>query len=154
MKLSPVKHSRYIPTTASTTATQTAPGTFLCRNIPRIGVRIMYSVVMNPPLPTVVMDSPYCCRVDATVSASPQAIPPMMVVLRGRGFRSAFGVRFRSMSITGISTAPPIRLRTPLNVSGPMESMPAFCDTNAIPHITAAVRSSRQFRNFCVFVMC
>ena len=113
----------------------------------------MYSVVINPPLPTLVIDRPYCCSVEATVSAIPQESPPMMVVFSGSGLRSAFGTLPRMISITGISTALPIRFLAPLNVSGPIESIPAFCETNAMPQTIAAVSSNRQFLIFFAFVM-
>ena len=152
-RLSPFTHSRNIPATARTAQNHTAFGAFLPMNMPSMGVRIMYSVVMNPPFPTVVIVRPYCWSVEAMVSAAPHARPPMMVVLTGSGLRSALGIRPRIISITGTSITLPMMFREPLKVSGPMKSIPACCDTNAMPHIIAAVRSSRQFLNFFEFVI-
>ena len=82
--------SRYSPATASATLSQMARGAFLWRKIPAMGTMTMYSAVMNPALPEVVVSSPICWRLVATVNATPQQAPPTARSRRepGRGCAS------------------------------------------------------------------
>ena len=77
MVKSSVMHRQYRPATASTTLSQMARGAFFFRKMLRMGTMTIYSAVINPAFPLVVVSNPFCWRLVATVRATPQQVPPM-----------------------------------------------------------------------------
>ena len=57
-----VTHRKYSPATASITPSQTRPGTGFRRSRPKTGTSTMYSAVIKPALPEVVVSSPFCWK--------------------------------------------------------------------------------------------
>lgn len=72
-----VMQSRYIPTAAMPAAAQTTGATFFFKKIPNMGTKIIYRVVINPALPTLVYLIPNCCRVLAMVRKIPHRSPAL-----------------------------------------------------------------------------
>ena len=125
----------------------TVSGTFFFKNRPHTGTSTTYSAVMNPALPTVVLETPICCKLAATHRASPHSSPPRSSIFLSCGAMGSFLFRFRT-AMTGTSAALPSKLRTAVNVNGPTRSMATLCATKAKPQIMAA-SSSRALPRDC-----
>ena len=104
----------------------------------------MYSAVMKPALPLVVVSMPFCCSVMATDSAPPQQRP-----LVTRSFREVWGwgtpcfLRIRRSTAQRPSKKKKAMMaRAALKVKGPTYSAPMLCATKAVPQIKAASTGS------------
>ena len=69
-------HRQYKPATAKITLSQMVRGAFFFRKMLMMGTMTIYSAVIKPALPLVVVSRPFCWRFDATVRATPQQMPP------------------------------------------------------------------------------
>ena len=76
MVKSSVMHRQYRPATARATLIQIVLGARFFRKMPAMGTMTIYSAVIKPALPEVVVSSPFCWRLLATVRATPQQMPP------------------------------------------------------------------------------
>ena len=101
------------------THSQVILGIFFLIKTPSSGTITIYSAVIKPAFPAVVMLMPNCWKELATHKTTPQATPPIRELRRiafcssGEGRWSA-GLSRSNRKITGISTRPPISVRTPL----------------------------------------
>ena len=114
-----VMQSRYIPTAAMLAAAQTTGATFFFKKMPNMGTKIIYRVVINPALPTLVYLIPNCCRVLAMVRKIPHRSPALTFRFQSN-FAALSPAIFRLIRIYTRIPAAPIRERTPLNVNGCM----------------------------------
>ena len=112
-----VMQSRYMPTAAMTAAAQTTGATFFFRKIPNMGTKMIYSVVINPALPTLVYLIPNCCKVLAIVRKMPHKSPAFTFSFQSRGAALSPAI-FLLIRIYTRMLAAPIRERTPLKVNG------------------------------------
>ena len=148
--------SRYMPTSASATPAHTFAGGRLPRSMPSSGTSKIYSAVKKPDLPTLVYTMPYCCKVEAASSATPQAVPPISSCLRAATscVPQTEGASPRILSSSGTSaasTALATKKRTPFSVSGPTWASPADCATKPNPQISAVNTSSDALRTDVIF---
>ena len=121
----------------------------LCfKNKEKTGTSTIYNAVIKALLLAVVNTSPTCWNVAPQNRNVPQQIPPSrssffcffcssgvqtLFVSAGR-----FCFLFPSIkNVTGIKTSVARKKREPLNVKGPMYSMPTRCATKANPQIKA-----------------
>ena len=143
MVSSSVTQRQYSPATARATPSHRARGTFFPRAKPARGTRTMYSAVMNPALPGVVVSRPFCWKKLATDSAAPQQRPPRIksrrdpAGARSSPFRRRQRVRrpHRPSRKKKAMTA-----RAVLKVKGPIYSAPTLWATKAVPQIMAVTR--------------
>ena len=120
-----VMHSKYIPTTPMITAINTR-NVFFCfrKTWAIIGTSSIYIAVINPAFPTDVYLMPTCCRLLAINKKKPQTSPPASSVLFSSGVPAAFLFSpLRGNRMQGMSTTPPIRLRTDPTVRGDKKSL-------------------------------
>ena len=108
-----------------------------------MGTMTIYSAVMKPALPEVVVSSPFCWRLAATVRAAPQQMPPAIRsrLLPGRGWAASPKSRFRRARSIKHSTSKDKNAmpdRAVLKVNGSTRSAPTLCATKAVPQMNAA----------------
>ena len=143
---------------ARTTPSQTFMPTFFFIKRSKIGTIKIYMAVINPAFPTVVKEIPNCWKLLAIQSISPQLIPPMINVFlspfccKKAASPSSFFFCLSKNEMTGSSTKPPIKLRTPLKVKHPTAYPPTLCATNATPQIKAVNRRIRLFFICFIFI--
>ena len=145
-------HSSAMPQVASTTPIHTCTGGFLRRKRPSSGTMTMYSAVIKPALPGVVVWMPICCSMEARQRARPHRIPPVASVLTGRGAGAppepSRRMRDRLRHTSGSSTSEPSRKRVALKVNGPTCSIPTDWATKDTPQIKAVSSSMAFPRSF------
>ncbi len=106
-------------TAAMTAAAHTTGATFFFKKIPNMGTKIIYSVVINPALPTLVYLIPNCCSVLAIVREIPHRSPALTFSFQSN-LAALSPAIFRLIRMYTRRLAAPIRERTPLKVKGCM----------------------------------
>ena len=148
-----VMHSRYMPATPSSTASQTSHvWCFLKSRKLMTGTMSMYSAVMNPALPAVVYTIPICWKMLPNARKMPQQMPPMIVFPEDALSSPVLpGAAFFLRQIDTIPTANAARvIRDAVNVMGSMLSIPTRWKANAVPHMIAT-RISRRLPSILFF---
>ena len=161
-KLSPTIHNINIPIIARGAAIQIILDGFLWKNIPKIGVNIIYKAVINPALPEDIPSIPFCWRIEATIKIKPDIKPYltvfMLYALYSAKDKSLYTPFFLSIALktktAGINAIPPIKYLIPLKVNAPIEDVAAdLCDTNAIPQMTAVASKNNTFFICFLFIL-
>ena len=95
----------------------------------------------HPPLDTLVLAMPICCRAAPSIRSKPRALMPSASAGTGRAPRAASNCHSRQAS--GSTMAVPRRKRMPVKVSGPTPAIPSAWATNAEPQMTATASSRK-----------